>query len=239
MAMPVKNLLKCIALSAVVLLVVLCLGVFLMYYTPDRSPKPGLIRVACVGDSITFGLLAVPRAFNTYPAQLQKMLGEKYSVRNFGVNAHTAQKAADHSYWENEDFQSSSDYAPDIVMIMLGTNDAKSYNWKGFNTFIEDYSDMVAHYQSLPSRPTVYVMSPPRAFIANGESALRFDISKEAVDEITVGLKKFAEERNLGFIDINAITETHAEYYAFDGIHPNAAGTKLIAEAVYATLASK
>ena len=45
-------------------------------------------KVACVGDSITFGLGLPDRTNESYPAQLQKMLDEaepgKYEVRNFG-----------------------------------------------------------------------------------------------------------------------------------------------------------
>ena len=46
------------------------------------------VKVACIGDSITYGLGLADRAKESYPAQLQKMLEEfepgKYEVRNFG-----------------------------------------------------------------------------------------------------------------------------------------------------------
>lgn len=239
MAIRLQKTLKTIGFSIASLLALASLGLFLLFYAPDQSPKPGTIRVACVGDSITFGLLAVPRAFNSYPVQLQKMLGENYSVRNFGVNAHTAQKGADHPYWNNSDFQKSTDYAPNVVILMLGTNDAKTFNWKGINIFMQDYGDLVTHYQSLPSKPEIYVMSPPTAFIVQGKAAPSFDITIEAVDAITAGVKRFASERNLKFIDINTVTATHPEHFTFDGIHPNIEGTKLIAANVFAALESK
>lgn len=235
MALRLKKQLKIISLSIAALL---CLGVFLLFYAPDGSNKSGTIRVACVGDSITFGMLALPRAFNTYPVQLKKMLGDQYSVRNFGVNAHTAQKAADHPYWQHTDFQKSTDYEPNVVVIMLGTNDAKAQNWNGTDQFLRDYGDLVTHYQSLPSNPAIYLMSPPSAFIVRGKTLPSFGIDIKAIDEISAGIKRLAKERNLGFIDINEVTSTHAEYFEFDGIHPNAEGSKLIAESVYTALVS-
>ena len=47
----------------------------------------GTIRMACVGDSITAGVGAARG--QSYPAQLGKMLGERWEVRNFGVSGST------------------------------------------------------------------------------------------------------------------------------------------------------
>ena len=58
---------------------------FLLVTTTYSEP----IRVACVGDSITFGYGIKDRDKMSYPAQLGKRLGNKYEVRNFGVNGHT------------------------------------------------------------------------------------------------------------------------------------------------------
>ena len=42
------------------------------------------IKVACVGNSITYGTGLSDRATQSYPVQLQKLLGERYEVENFG-----------------------------------------------------------------------------------------------------------------------------------------------------------
>lgn len=97
---------------------------------------------------------------------------------------------------------------------------------------------MRTHYQSLPSKPAIYVMSPPAVFILQGKTVPSFGVSIEAINEITTGIKRLASERHIGFVDINAATATHAEYFTLDGIHPNSEGTKLIAETVYAAVAS-
>lgn len=52
---------------------------------PSASPMP--VRVACVGDSITFGTGADPG--KSYPSQLQALLGSGWQVKNFGVGGRT------------------------------------------------------------------------------------------------------------------------------------------------------
>ena len=42
------------------------------------------IKVACVGNSITYGTGVAEREKNAYPVKLQQMLGDKYEVGNFG-----------------------------------------------------------------------------------------------------------------------------------------------------------
>ena len=58
------------------------------------------IRVACVGDSITFGSGIQDRNTNSYPAQLGRLLGEKWETRNFGVSGATLLKNGDKPYWK-------------------------------------------------------------------------------------------------------------------------------------------
>ena len=92
-------------------------------------------RIACVGDSITWGTFVWNRKRNSYPAQLQAMLGERFIVRNFGVMGHTLQSAGDYPYRISKAFKSSSAFEPDVVLLMLGTNDSKPPNWKGIGPF--------------------------------------------------------------------------------------------------------
>ena len=50
------------------------------------------LRVACVGDSITYGHGIADRDHDTYPAILDSLLGNKFNVQNFGVSGTTALK---------------------------------------------------------------------------------------------------------------------------------------------------
>ena len=77
------------------------------------------LRIACVGDSITYGAKIQDKFLHSYPAQLQQLLGGKYLVKNFGASGYTLQKNANFPYWEHPNFQESSDFQPDIVLICL------------------------------------------------------------------------------------------------------------------------
>jgi len=211
----------------------LLLYFWLDYAAPIPPAVPNTIRVACVGDSITYGFLIWGRTKKCYPAQLQILLGEKYSVRNFGVNGRTLLKTADAAYWKHRNFKVSTEFNPDIVLIMLGTNDSSTSHWKNVDAFIDDYREMLTHYRSLPAKPVVYLLTPPEEFIVRNRAAIHYNMSNEIVHEITSAIKLLAEKEKLKVIDINAATATHPECFKLDGIHPNAAGARVIAETVY------
>ena len=230
------------AVGALVLWLLLKLAIpaFMVRYTaPIPAAALGTTKIACVGDSITYGTLVRGRRANCYPAQLEKLLGSKYSARNFGVNARAMQKGADLSYWKHRNFALSSEFGPDIVLIMLGTNDSRKPNWVGLDPYIRDYRDMVIHYRSLPSRPIVYALTPPTQFILKNHKAVKYSMVKEAVNEMTAGIKKLANELDIAVIDINAATAPHPEYFSFDGVHANVKGARHIAETVYAAIGPK
>lgn len=92
----------------------------------------GKIRVACVGDSITAGACAEQTL--GYPAILQELLGSEFEVINFGNGGKTLLNKGlcgppptdDCSYVSTSTYQQALQSNPDILTIMLGTNDAKS-----------------------------------------------------------------------------------------------------------------
>jgi lysophospholipase L1-like esterase len=97
------------------------------------------VKVACAGDSITFGAGIERRAENSYPAVLQGLLGPGFEVRNFGRNGATAQRKGDLPYWDQDEFGMLSVFGPDLVILMLGTNDAKPQNWESADRFEHDF----------------------------------------------------------------------------------------------------
>ena len=224
-------------LLIVILAFRLALPLFLVLYAaPIPGPRLGTTKIACVGDSITYGALVRNRRQNCYPARLGELLGENFSVRNFGANARAAQREADLAYWKHKYFQLSCDLAPDIVLIMLGTNDSRKPNWKSLHRYLQDYRALLMHYRSLPSQPIVYALTPPTAFRLKGKKAVKYGMSQQALNEMTGGIRKLASELNIGMIDINAATASHPEYFPSDGIHANADGARFIAETVYSAL---
>lgn len=195
------------------------------------------MRVACVGDSITRGTFVWRRKINAYPAQLQVMLGERFCVRDFGVNGHAVQRTADRSYWASGAFESSAAFRPDIVLIMLGTNDSRGDNWKGLGAFTGDYRDLAVHYRSLESHPAVWLLTPPALFRLGRRTKVRYRMDEQAIWEICGAIEDIARDSGCGFIDVNAVTAEHPEAFRLDGVHPGVAGARLIARTVFGAIA--
>ena len=95
-------------------------------------------KIACVGDSITYGYGLSNPSQQSYPAVLQSLLGSQHTVGNFGTSGCTLLKAGDKPYWNDANFSASDAFKPDVVVIMLGTNDAKPQNWSHKADFSAD-----------------------------------------------------------------------------------------------------
>ena len=175
------------------------------------------VRVACVGDSITYG--SGSTSGNSYPSQLQRLLGDAFEVKNFGVGGRTLLKKGDYPYWNESAFTQSKDYQPDIVIIMLGTNDSKPQNWAYKDEFKSDYLDLIAQYQALESDPKIYIATSP--MVAADNLNIRASVVK---DEIVPLEKEIAAETGCELIDIFTLSDGHAEWYTSDHVHPNDLG---------------
>lgn len=198
---------------------------------PPVSPPTG-VRVACVGDSITAGDTIRPLHGRSYPDALQGLLGSGYVVGNldsgFGHSGATAVKSGDKPYWNTAEFTSSTAFGANDVVILLGANDSKPFNWAlGGPNFKRDYGDLVVHYQQLPSHPVVYVcLCLP--VMADGA----YGISSSTVEnEINPDIVAVAALTGVTVIDTHAPFVGHPEYFS-DGIHPNADGARILALAV-------
>jgi lysophospholipase L1-like esterase len=164
------------------------------------------------------------------------MLGDGFCVRNFGVNAHAAQRTADFPYWSSEAFGSSIAFKPDTVLIMLGTNDSRGDNWKGLSAFADDYRALVEHYRSLESNPAIWLLTPPALFRPGWSTKVRYSMDERAIREMCGAIADISRELGCGFIDINAATAEHPEAFRLDGVHPGAAGARVIARTVFEAL---
>lgn len=195
---------------------------------PGKFAEP--VKVACVGDSITQGVGAKG---NAYPKQLQALLGGKWKVGNFGVSGRTLMDKGDYPYMSEKAYQKALAMLPDVVIIMLGTNDTKTQNWKFKDTFSADYTKLVASFQALESKPRVYVCRPcPVPGKGN------YGITEVGVQEQIPLIDKLAKGMGLGVIDMHAALEATPELLP-DRVHPNAAGAGKMAEAAFIVLTGK
>lgn len=123
------------------------------------------IKIACVGDSLTDGSKSSggKKGDTAYPAWLGRILGSGYDVRNFGAAGDTLLRGTGWSYWDSAEFRQSKEFAPDIVIIMLGTNDSKDAYWNE-TLYRTEAKELVRVYRDLASRPVVYFASSPHSY---------------------------------------------------------------------------
>lgn len=184
------------------------------------------LKVAAVGNSITFGHGIEDRDHNSYPAQLGRLLGERYAVRNFGVSGRTMLKKGDFPYWDEQDFQDALAWEPDVVVIKLGTNDTKPQNWQYSDEFVADYEAMIDVFAALPSKPKIWICYPVPAFEE------RFSIRGEIItEEVIPMIDRIADHKQVPIIDLYKALDGRGDLFP-DGIHPDTEGAGLIAEAV-------
>ena len=206
-----------------------CLLLALISLMNARAAEP--IKVACVGDSITQGVGA--QRGKSYPAQLQGLLGDGYQVGNFGVSARTLLKKGDFPYWNEKKYQDALAMEPAIVVIMLGTNDTKPQNWKFEAEFEADYRELVKSFQSLKSKPRVFVCRPvPVPGMGN------YGINEENIQKEIPRLDALAKALGCGVIDMHAALAKFPEMLP-DRVHPNTAGAGEMAKAAARAIAGK
>jgi len=191
------------------------------------------IRVACVGDSITYGAGAKDREKNCYPEQLGRMLGEKWVVRNFGVSGATLLNKGDKPYTKEKAFKEAMEFKPDVVVTKLGTNDSKPQNWRHKAEFAADYRDLIAQFRKINPSVRVYACLPVPAY--PGQWGIRDSIIKGEV----IGLvKQVAQDSQADVIDLYTALRDKTQLFP-DTVHPNTEGAGLIAGAVCRELTGK
>ena len=197
----------------------------------DPAAFKAPIRVACIGDSITHGAGAAPG--KGYPAQLQSLLGASWLVSNYGVSGRTLLKKGDFPYWKEGAYQKALGSKPDVVIIMLGTNDTKPQNWQHEAEFVNDYRELVQSFQTLESKPRIFVCRPcPVPEPGN------FGINETNLKEEIKRLDALAAEMKLGVIDMHAALVDQPQLLP-DRVHPNTVGAAAMAKAAFTVLTGK
>mgnify|MGYP001514840280 FL=1 len=197
-----------------------------------KAPRKDAVRVACIGNSITFGAGIRNRSRDSYPSVLARMLGDSYWVKNFGVSARTMLNKGDHPYMNEPAYKNALAFNPNIVVIKLGTNDSKSFNWKYKADFMKDAQTMIDAFKGLPSQPKIYLCYPSKAYLT-GDGINDDIISKEIIPMI----KKIAKKNDLSVIDLHTAMDGMPELFP-DRIHPNEKGAQVMAKAVYQSIST-
>ena len=172
-----------------------------------------------MGNSIT--------ELTAYPADLQELLGDGYSVGDFGASGSTVLIDTSKPYIYTMPFLKAEVFLPDIVVIMLGTNDARADNYQHIDNFVGDYEQLVRVVQSLKSNPKIYLVKPPPIFHNNLNLS-----NANLVDGVIPGIEQVAKDLNLPTIDVYTPLIDHSNYF-MDGVHPNNNGASVIANVIY------
>ena len=195
--------------------------IILLYQTSYSTPKPQIvlpIRIACVGDSIT--------EITSYTSHLQSMLGPNYTVGNFGVSGSTVTLNSSKPYMKQPQYTAAQNFDPDIVVIMLGTNDAHSYLQKYSGNFVRDYILLADSFENLSSTKQVIVVKSPPVY-NNNLDLNPFFFAQRVIPSI----EDVANQQNLPTVDVYDAFGNHSDY-TVDGVHPNDEGATLIASQV-------
>ncbi len=214
-------------------------GLFIGFYLFAGDQARSSVRVACVGDSITYGAGLSGRETNSYPAQLGRLLGANYDTRNFGVSGATMLRHGDLPYMLRGEYTNALDFAPDIVVILLGTNDSKHRgdgsldsekapdNWRNQAGYLPDYESMVTAFRRTNPRVKVFVCLPPPCFPG------RWGINDRTIHEEVIPLiRQVAGDVHATVIDLNTPLAGKAELFP-DTVHPDIAGCRSMATVVY------
>lgn len=203
------------------------LGELTSWLNSFKAPHKDAIRVACVGNSITYGSGIRNRDRDSYPSVLGRLLGDTYWVKNFGIGGRTMLNKGDRPYMKEQIYRDALAFNPHVVIIKLGTNDSKSFNWKHKADYMSDMQALIDSFKALPVQPKIYLCFPSKAYLV-GDGINDEVIVKEVIPMI----QKVAKKNNLPVIDLHTAMDHKPELFP-DRIHPNEAGAVDMAKAVY------
>ena len=188
----------------------------------------GPTKVACIGDSITYGFQLGDNSPNSYPGQLQSLLGGGYQILNYGINGMTLMRGTGRTYRDTGYFRISQEEQPGLVLIMLGTNDVNPLHWNA-TRFEAELEEFVMVYQRLDSVQGVYLLLPP-PMASNS-------LNRTLTNELIPIYKRVAARAGVKVIDVNAAFQGKPGLIQ-DGVHPTVEGYGVIAQTVYKALVS-
>ncbi len=227
-------------MNLLIIAVLIAAAVVLCGYTTVRLPvrrEEGKRHIACVGDSVTYGCTLPLFFLHRYPAELRRLIGSGVQAAAFAVNDRTLQDTGNKPFRKERAFRQSREFGPDTVVILLGTNDSKDVNWISPAAFRQQYAELIAAYRALSPAPRIVICTPPCAFKPfNRFFYLANDAKLDRIPEIAEEVKTIAAENGTELVDLYTLTQGKRDLFGPDGLHPNAAGAKVIAEAVFRTL---
>lgn len=205
----------------------------LKYLAVPKTPEllPGKKTIACIGDSITFGAGVRGKKEKTWEYFLNEKLGSSFQVLNYGISGRTLQDEGDYPYKADKFYPITKKEALDTYLIMLGTNDAKPYNFEE-ERYRSELHGFLKEYLQLNHHPKVIVMTPPCVFKEEKTGIVAFDIDPDNIETIASIVAQEAKKLRIPVFDLHQHTKDHPEWFA-DGVHPDEKGNRAIAEYIF------
>lgn len=187
----------------------------------------GKAKLAFVGDSITYGAGTSDRLSSSFVPLIKDALEDNYIVANFGVSGVSALYSSVSPWIDTPEAKLAYEFNPDVLHIMLGTNDIKNENWDmGKDNFKNDYKKIIDGFKALNPNLKVYIGIPPRIHKENVFGTRNPKILEE---EGIPRIYEIASEIGAETINYFDPTKDKPECFA-DFLHPNEEGHKILAE---------
>ena len=225
-------------------LIVIC--IFNVHATIAQSSK---VRIACIGNSITFGARVQDPSAESYPAVLNALLqGVGYTgheVKNFGIGGATVIRFGTPNIWKTVD--SMKLYRPDVVVIEVGTNEtvgSPRYNWEHIGDFEKDYTAYIKAIKEINPKCIFILCSPLDMVITTAgllpERKNDLSLRRPRIWELRKRTRKIAKAEDAYFLDLTKPFEGRSNLMTVsDGVHPNKDGYSYMAKLVFDFMVKK
>jgi len=191
---------------------------------PKKKPRP--VKVACVGNSITYGYTLPDREHTAYPAQLQRLLGDGFEVGSFGKSGATLLRRGYRPYFDQEEFRQAMAFKGDVAVIHLGVNDTDPRAWPNYrDEFVRDYLALIDSLRSANPRVRILVAS----ITPIADRHYRFQSgTKDWQDAIRAAIEDVAAISGAELIDFYRPLYPYP-WMLHDAIHPDVEGAGVLA----------
>lgn len=201
------------------------------------------VKIACLGNSITFGATVNNPEIQSYPAVLGTLLREYryqgYEVKNFGIGSATMLHYGKPNLWQELD--SVKNYVPDIVIIKAGTNEAVSeprYNWEHVADFEKDYDEFLKEVRKINPMCEIIICSPldislkTKNLSAQRPESLK--LWRPRIWKIRKCVQQIAQIHHTYYLDLTKAFKSKIDLITTgDGVHPNVEGYRYLAGLVF------
>jgi sialate O-acetylesterase len=194
-----------------------------------KGKESPVLRVACVGNSVTYGYGLSDREHTAYPVVLQQLLGEGFDVRNFGHSGATLLRHGHRPYTQLPEFRQAMDFKADLVVIHLGLNDTDPRNWPNYgDEFIGDYRALIDSFRVANPKAKIWICLMTPIFHRHS----RFQSgTRDWHEAIQKTIRQIAATADVGLIDLHTPLYSHPDLFP-DALHPNAEGAAILARTV-------